>query len=292
MFEYLKGSDVPQKYIDLSGTECKFCGSPIIVNERRTVVKCSNPHCIRKISGCIDDITTKAGIKNVGEATCLAYVRENKYEKITDFLKNPPSDIADYIHTDMKKIQTLTDAVTYLCLPGLKEKISKLTDKFQTMEELLSKFETEDSSYWKEFGEIYQYGKDYSNLIYSFFSYIEDMYEIDNLFPQLKQEANKQIAIKINICITEHISSQLIRKQFGINPSKDTFVSILNKMFSPYGITFIKKSSVTSDTNYVVSDGPGNTTKGRIGRERGILITSDELILRVINAIKEASKNG
>jgi len=138
----------------------------------------------------------------------------------------------------------------------------------------------------KKFGD----GKEYINVLEVIDAHYSELLDLDDIFNFYK--SNNPIKIILNICITGSIYSKLLAEKYSPRLDKDEFILIMNSLFNNHGIQFIRKMTVTQDTDYVIQDVASNTRKASIGRARGILITSDDLITYCYNQVKEWSSNG
>lgn len=291
MFEFLKESNVPDVYKKITGDKCKFCLSDLIVNENRTVVKCPNHKCPKKIASCINKITTEMGIKGIGKEKSMEYVKAYGYKRVTDFLMTPPIGMELEMEKYIKNSKNITQAVQRLYIPKMGERVSKLFDGYTKMDDFLSSIDMHKDYIWGVVSDAYGYGGLYEEVLEAVYNNIDELYNIDCIFTHIS-ERNYSVRT-MNICITEKINSRILEKVKGYaSPSKEEFINILNSLFNELGIAFNLKKSVTNEVSAVLHDGSGETIKTREGARRGILMTSDELLGKLLDRIgEENNKN-
>lgn len=287
MFEFLETSDVPQYYRDITGHTCKFCGQPIVTNENRTIVRCLNPQCPRKIAGCIDAITADLGIKGVGPATAANYVSIYHYKKITDFFMNPPCELKSVIEDYIAGINTLDAAVLALHLPGFKEQSVSFFSKYTTMEEVLRAIDENKEYVWGAFADVFGWGVTADNMVENFYNYYDELCDIDSIFPLVKLDLS-DIKYNICICVSGRPNSTLMAKTTGVGKqTKSLLTDFLNASFGDAGFRFYRKTSYSSEVDFLISDLGEDTEKIRRARSDGKLITSDQLIAGIYCKIKK-----
>lgn len=285
--EFLKESNVPEYYKNIIGDSCRFCDSDFIVNETRTVVKCSNPKCPRKIAGSIKAILTQDGVKGYGVTTCLNMIRNNSYTSTMDFFETPPAELAQEVKNIKDKIFRLDDAVRALYIPGFDENASKLFSNYGCMEDFLEQVDEYGTSEL-EISAAFGQGALGQNIFEIVEDNMEEFYRLDNVFG-IDRESTNKLQYDIDICVTGGVySTYLISKGVTVS-TRAQLVSYLNKSFSHLGYRFNLKSSVTESVSFVVCDGDGdsNSTKAKAGRNKGILVTTDGLLAALARHMKE-----
>lgn len=235
-------------------------------------------------------ILRQAGIKNYGIESCINFIRRCNYKNVGDFLLQPVYEVAEPLRDYISDIQTFADAVQFFNIPGLKENIRKLTENYNSLDSLLAEAESNIDYIWGLFDNVYGEGITNDKLVETFISHLEDFYVIPKVFTGIGDIPDDIEMHSFNICISESVQSKYLYNQGITNVSKEEFVKILNSNFKKHGFSFTEKKSVTRDVDFVVHDGTRMTTKARAGKERGILITSDNLISWVLHIIKERSK--
>lgn len=283
MYEFILDSDVPQVYKDITGHTCKFCNEELVVNENRTIVKCPNPKCPKRIAESINAITTNIGIKGIGPEVSMSYVREYGYRKVTDFFIKPPYEIREAVNEYALSIRSVTEAVMSLCIPKLKEKTALVFGDYNSMEEFFEDIDRHPDYIWGVLIDIFSYGGNYLEMLETLINNMDDLFMVDGIFKGItpKRADNEEILI----LISEKPNSNLLYNVYGVRPDKKDFVKRLNEMFNDYGYSFISKDSFSRSVDYVVHDGNGRTEKAKKGKEAGKLVTSDQLIMTFMNEL-------
>lgn len=285
--EFLRDSSVPDYYKEIIGSKCRFCGSDLVVNDTRTLVKCSNPQCPRKIAGSIRTALSTAGIKGYGTTACLSMVAMNRYASMIDFYERPPLELVTDVDCMKSRINRLDDAVRALFIPGFGENATKLFSCYTCMNSFLDSCTTYGTSE-TEVMSVFGNGQLSQNIFEIVEEQMIDFYRVDDVFA-LDEEKLSQINYDVDICVTGSVNSEYLRSKHVNISTRDQLVMFLNQQFSKYGYRFALKSSVTSSVSFVVcdSDADSGTTKAKQGRQRGILVTTDMLLASIAKHINE-----
>lgn len=127
---------IPEDYHDIFGKykNC-FCDHPILINNNRTVMKCSNPHCVIKIANRYSEIC-KQFITGIGPEKAKEMTLSYHYRNIYDAINLSPVYIRDCIEGWLKQPHYIGEIIEFLKLPGIGNISKDLFDNIESMQEM------------------------------------------------------------------------------------------------------------------------------------------------------------
>lgn len=245
---------------------CEYCDAPLYINDVATVLKCTNPHCARKLGNQADALLKDLGYKGYGPTTltetCIAF----QIHSIVDFITNAPIyGIVDALNARELSFPAL---VEMLHIPNLGTKAYKLFDGYTTFESFYEDLASSDNPVafvakrvggWDTANSVLKILADYAGVLLEITDLVEVTAPVQNV---------------IQIAITGHIQAVTIN---GGSPTKDEYVQYLNSIARQGGYEF-RLSSALKSVKFIVADYPSNSRKYTIGKERKVLVSSAYLL--------------
>lgn len=131
---------IPADYADIfmPVSKCE-CGADVVINEARTVMKCSNPNCYKVLAGRIVNLYKRFDSNGIGNTVAEQYIKDNHIRNIVDALKRPPEQIADKVLLWAVQPHRSAEILQMMQLPGLGITCEKLMGDYPS---------------WKDFTEV------------------------------------------------------------------------------------------------------------------------------------------
>ena len=277
---------IPEAYHKYVPDTCDACGSPMVINRGRTIMRCSNPQCIRRISMIVVKCLGKLCITGMGPATVLNHMIDNKQRNITDFLRDPPMQFRVQVREALQKKTTFSAAVSTLCIPQLQERSHIVFEGVSSYGEFLKKA--------AEWGGVPGYlahkfggsGVLVGTIMKQLFAYRNDLYAVSELF-----NIRSDTLLEIPIVITGGVKCVVDENKRPY--TKLGFIDALNALLEPQGKVLRLQQHVTKATRILISDSSeqtGNyaTAMGYIksaqsmNKEPSIVIVSSNMLLNQI----------
>ena len=130
---------IPESYHNLfkKYTKCPEikCGSDIIINTNRTVMKCSNPNCIRILSGRVLKIYNSFGIMDFGPQSAYDYINIHNIHDVPGALVDCPKAIEENIVNWFNSYHTPGEVLEMLAIPGIGTKAHKIMNNINNFTE-------------------------------------------------------------------------------------------------------------------------------------------------------------
>lgn len=105
-----------------------YCGSPLIINTNRTVMKCQNPNCPNILASRVLKVYNTFGIMDFGPQSAYSYVVSNSIFGIPDALRKAPISIKGNIDRWLNSMHTAGELLELLAIPGIGSKAHKMLE--------------------------------------------------------------------------------------------------------------------------------------------------------------------
>lgn len=274
MAEFLKVTEakqeglIPPAFNEYIEDTCPCCGQSMFISRSRTILKCSNAYCIRKIAFQADGLLKDLGIKGYGPTLLETFCKEYSISSMLDFILEPPPpyNLVDCIQA---MNPTFPQLVEMLHIPNFGTKAYKLFDGYDSFKE----FVTDMASSGDMINFITQRvgGQETTAAIIDILTtYHSDLQQITDII-RVRPKSKKVILIQI----TGHILN--VKTENGGSLTKDEYVRILNAAGSKIGYEF-RRSDALKSVSFIVADTASRTKKYLIGKERNVLVSSDMLL--------------
>lgn len=261
---------IPEPWHSEVPTHCSSCGTELKVNSALTVLRCTNKECPRRIAKRILKLFDILGYKGWGEKTAETAAIALKYKSITDVIANPPPPWFD-IKADLQAKQyDYAQLVKALAIPHFGEKALRLFSKYNNIEEFIEVIDKSNKSPVQFIAEELGGQIVAVNVYNIILEYLDELEKITELITPLPH-----ISKVIPIAITGYIS--MTKFEDGRAMTKDQYIDYLNSITMPFEIKF-QRSDALKSVMFVVADAPSNSHKYNIGRQRGILANSANLV--------------
>ena len=284
---------IPDDYINFFPEYCE-CGSEIIIRKELTQIQCCNPRCKLKMGYMLNEMLDRFGCKDIGPATCLGIMNEMErkldyfspvemlslpYEKYPLVLRGAKGD--DFLRavTKIRKTKlTLAELVSKLAIPTLEENGRKIFEAYSSIMDLLKQAISEGGI------DKFLINRDIHDRMKMFYLR-EFMEDIARAQIALHDNIRLKAFSRIDICITGSISPK------GANVrNKREYVELLNDIATTsegQRLIEIRMTSAKHSVKYIVADYQSSSEKYRVGKERGVLITSTELMNEIRKVVQE-----
>lgn len=264
------------------------CGSENIISMNLKQAQCCNPRCRIKMGWALSELFSRfkeAGIEGVGPAICADFINgvydKLKYGSYVEALLIPydeyPSYMKGYAATDklyyacqaVKRMPlTFAQMVSKLGLAGFNASADKLISGVNCSKELQDTINSEGGmrAYCANRG-VYDPYK-----IMCFYESMRDIVVAEQVF---KQSIRREGITKVDICITGSLAID------GEKLTKSAFVLLCNQAAQAKDgmqLFEIKQTTAIESVPYVVADYESGSRKYLRGKERGVLITSKDLL--------------
>lgn len=274
---------IPPEFHDSFPDYCSEpgCRTPLEISENRKRVWCPNIRCMTKVAHRMTDMLVNFGIKDMGFAYCHDMVRQNKYKSHVSILvadlAQHPTNVSAHIATRnienirkvFEKVYMYKNLISMIALPGLGVTAQNIFQGISSYEQYVSVLQNYRNNVF-EFVSARTNGhiksSEYARTLLEFDAELRVLSNIFKIRPDAKQT--------VNIAVTGGIS------KIG-RMSRDEFGELINGLAQ--GVYEFRIGKALASAKWVVADSPSNSTTYEAGLERGILITSEELV----NKIKE-----
>lgn len=273
---------IPEPWHRYFEDTCGYCDAPMMISESRTVYKCTNPYCTRRVSGMIAAMLQDLGIKGFGKQSAYNYMRSTGVSSVLEFIYSPPPELRGLADIISSRHLTYAKLIKIMHFPRLGSRGDAIFAGCNSYADFLAKAD--------QHGGVLPYiqkcvgGSDLPMMINEIlYSYSEEMKlatEVVQVVP-----ASKTI---IKIVMTGEVS--LVRDSQGKRVTKDRFIMLLNDIVRPAGVAFERSEAVES-VPFIVADSESTHRKYLVGKRRGNLITS-ELLLSVCRDIIDEYYSG
>jgi len=156
-------SDLGSDFLDCLPTTCPECGSPIEITEALTQLRCTNPVCAVKIAQRLVALASSIGVKDMGPARALKFVRHfNLRNPLAIYAYEPDEDgqMAPDINMDIsksiasqfqaRKTFTLAEYVRAANLPYIQGSVFQLFEGYDDIDEAYARIKSEGVDYIRE----------------------------------------------------------------------------------------------------------------------------------------------
>lgn len=262
---------IPSAFHPYFADKCEWCGAPMQINDMCTILKCGNPGCYRRVGNQAAALLKDLGYKGYGPQTLTSYCTYMGISSILDFLLKPLPPLEPL--KDLNNLNpTFPTLLEMLHIPNLGSKAHKIFATYDSLVEAIEDKGGVDEFFtyvvsvmggYESASQFIQTLQDYFDVICSITDYVK---------------VASQAAQTILVEITGHITR--VRGDNGETLTKDAYIRALNNMARPLGIEFVRSSKFTQ-LQFIIADSPSNSRKYLIGAERGILVTSDNLLATV-----------
>lgn len=259
---------IPESFFAFIPDLCPCCGHDMWISESRTILKCSNDFCVRRIAFQADALLKDLGVKGFGPVLLEDYCESINANSIIDFIQYPPMPY-NVIELMQQRNPTYSQLVEMLHIPNFGTKAYKLFDGYDDLNEFLK--DMNSSGDILEFIKQRVGGNETATLVAQIIiTYENELREISNLI-KVRPKSRKTILLQI----TGHVLN--VRSEDGHTLTKDDYVYVLNSIGSKIGYEF-RRSDALQSVSFIVADTASNTRKYRVGLQRGILVSSDRLL--------------
>lgn len=267
---------IPESFLNYISDICPCCGQPMYISRSRTVLKCKNASCVRKVAFQADALLKDLGIKGYGPVSLENYCRDFHINSILDFIRKPPPPF-NLIELIQEKNPTFPQLVGMLHIPNFGTKAFKLFDGYNSYMEFINALATSENS--MQFLRARVSGDETLAVIIEILRDYTDCLKCITSFISVRNKSDRIISIQI----TGHVLN--VRAEDGSSLTKDEYISVLNNIGIKGGYEF-RMSSALQSVKFIVADTPSNTRKYRIGQERGVLVTSDKLLASISQLVE------
>lgn len=267
---------IPESFFSYIPDTCPCCGQPMFISRSRTVLKCKNPSCVRKVAFQADALLKDLGIKGYGPVSLENYCSTFHINSILDFIRKPPPPF-NLIELMQEKNPTFTQLVAMLHIPNFGTKAFKLFDGYNSYMEFINALAASEDG--MQFMHARVNGDETLAVIIEILhDYMDCLKGITSLVT-VRSKSDNVILIQI----TGHVLN--VRSEDGSSLTKDEYINVLNNIGIKGGYEF-RMSSALQSVKFIVADTPSNTRKYRIGQERGVLVTSDKLLASISRLVE------
>lgn len=283
---------LPEVYHKYVPDDCKACGQDMVINRARTVMKCSNPKCIRRVSMIVVKCLGKLGVVGMGPATVIQHMLNHNQTRITEFLKDPPLAYRGAVKDALSKRVTFAAAVNLLCIPQIQERSYVVFSTANSYDEFVAEAAKKGGIVPYLSSKLGGSGVLVGTVQKQIFAYYRDLRDIPSVF-NLRPANLEEIPIAITGGVKAVVDGS------GRSYSKRDFIDALNTLLEPQGKVFRLQQGVTRQTRILVADSnehTGNYTTAlsyieaaeRAGREPTIVITRSDFLLAQVQEDLEA----
>lgn len=283
---------LPEPYHNIFKDTCD-CGSDFIIKDNLSTVQCCNPRCYLKLGYMLAETLSRFGCKGIGEATCIDLVKSKykdlKYKSHVELLVLTEEELPYWMNnargtnylmatSSIRNSKfTINDICANLAIPAFDATIKKLLEPYNTIDEFLADI--------KKSGGIAIY------LLTLGIADKQKAFYLKEFLPDLmlaqvyfQQNIRLKGLKKVDICITGFLNPE------GRIVKQKEFIEILNENGrAENGLQLVEfnETDAISSVPYIVADSPSTSRKYRKGAERGVLITSSELLNEVRKVVAE-----
>lgn len=265
-FHEFKNTRLDSDYYSLVPNVCNYCKRPIIINEERTIMKCSNKYCPEHMSYKADTMFKDMGIKYIGARTSYGIITKNKLKSHMDILSLDIKDLPNSHAQDVKermwnslqkgRKQSLAKILKMYQLDGISDQTSnKVVEGYSSFEEFFNEHQDVTSvvkHMVKSLGQN-EITHHLLRMSYHLHKSKEDLLRVEKYFEVVKLNDEK-----IRVCMTGEISSAyVIGKPFK---PREAFLEYLNSKYENT-VSFISTGRNVSDSHFLLTDSSRRTGK-------------------------------
>lgn len=258
---------IPEPWHEYFPDTCDYCHGDLVINEARTIMKCNNPECCRRVANQINDFLKDLGYKGYGPETLTGYCQMYQIKSILDFINSPPPlmDLVEHLNNLNLSFPKL---IELLHLPYLGTKAYKLFEGYTDFRTFLE--DMSGSSDPLEFIALKVGGIETAQQVRDILlQYWDVLYHITDSIV-----VSAPLETVVNIAITGHITEVNAN---GRSVTKDEYVKYLNECVKARGMEF-RQSGALQSVRFIVADSVSNSRKYKIGKMRNVLISSGTLL--------------
>ena len=119
----------------------KYCGSPLIINRTRTVLKCSNPNCAKILASRVLKVYNRFGVMNFGPRNAYDWVTTSGIKTVPEALVHAPNSIKNNVLAWFNSYHSAGEILEVLAIPGIGTKAHKMMDGINNLQTLLQTIE-------------------------------------------------------------------------------------------------------------------------------------------------------
>lgn len=268
---------IPEPWHRYFADECGYCGEPMMFSTSRTIYKCTNPYCTRRVAGMIAAMLQDLGIKGFGKQSAYNYLKATGVKSVAEFIFSPPPELRGLADDITAQHFTYAKLIKVMHFPRLGTRGDAIFAGCNSFQDFKAKCVLQ--------GGMLRYiqkclgGSDLPLMVKEILdSYWQEMDLITDLVEVVP--ASRTI---IKIVMTGEVT--LVKDSQGNRVSKDRFIMLLNDIVRPAGVAFERSEAVES-VPFIVADVESTHRKYLAGKRRGNLITS-EMLLSVCRGIIE-----
>lgn len=271
MSEFIKVTEakesgmIPEPWHAYIPDTCEYCQNSLYINQTRTVLKCLDPGCPRKLGYQLDAFLKELGYKGYGPETLTKICSSYAYHSVLDFIVG--MHYMGLIAALNERELSFPALVEILHIPNFGVKARKLFHGYSCYADFiadLAKSKDPSNFIMRRVGgyqtalEVVRILKEYDSVLRRITDYVTVTAPIRKIVP---------------IAITGHIQNVTAD---GHALTKEGYIRCLNRLAKPCGLEF-QMSGALMSVVYIVADYPSGSHKYRIGQSRGNLASSAQL---------------
>lgn len=113
-----------------------YCESPLMINQNRTVMKCSNPNCPKILASRVLKLYVRFGILDFGVKSAYEWVIYNDIKNIADAYSKAPPSVQPAIRDWLDGYHTMGEILEMSVIPGIGTKANKLFEGVKNWDHL------------------------------------------------------------------------------------------------------------------------------------------------------------
>lgn len=113
-----------------------YCGAPLVINQNRTVMKCSNPNCQKILASRVLKLYVRFGILDFGIKSAYDWVIYNDIKNIADAYRKVPQSIQPAVRNWLDGYHTMGEILEMAVIPSIGTKANKLFEGVKNWEHL------------------------------------------------------------------------------------------------------------------------------------------------------------
>lgn len=113
-----------------------YCGAPLVINQNRTVMKCSNPNCQKILASRVLKLYVRFGILDFGIKSAYDWVIYNDIKNIADAYRKVPQSIQPTVRNWLDGYHTMGEILEMAVIPSIGTKANKLFEGVKNWEHL------------------------------------------------------------------------------------------------------------------------------------------------------------
>jgi hypothetical protein len=264
---------------------CIYCNSDIEISDTRKEMQCSNPTCINTVAHCAAEMMHSLGIRGLGADACYMAIKSSslwhssRIASIMTVIETPPLMYSTIVGESRKKSFGYVELISMMHIPELGDAtVTKLFSGISNWDALVSAFH--ESGSVDKF--VYDRVGGTGTLAYTISKYVKaylfDLSKVCRLF-EINTSCVNQDYEEVYIGITGDIT---IVTNSGHRLSKQEYIHLLNSVGNRASLQFILTKSKRL-MSYMVADTESHSAQWESGKSMGLLITSRELLAKIIN---------